>query len=313
MLSFMSLVVQNTGLIILSRIYVHELKGRSTEIVLFSDLWKLAACIVYDARGILRLRRHRLRALAVLAAIYATQTNLLMYALQHINAPLFQTIQQSKTLMTAFLSVHFLNTTITRRQWMSLILLTCGMFLVTCDTLKHDDLFSAKWYGVFATALASLLSAISSVFFEKKLRDDHWSSAKTHSLIDTNLHLAVVSLPFVTFPATKHTWAPIDCVILVVSATSGVGGLLVAWVTQELGSVYKCLATALSIVCGCVCSALFLKFDMNAHNTIGIMLTVVACILYVQFSSSTSGLPSFSAKRRSVFSIASLRRSLTGS
>ena len=98
MYAFLFLVVQNTSLIIFSSAYSHALRGRSADIVLGSDLFKLVVCVL--AMRERRLRITRLRRLTPLAAMYAMQTTLLMYALQYVDAPVFQTIQQSKTLLT---------------------------------------------------------------------------------------------------------------------------------------------------------------------------------------------------------------------
>ena len=146
--------------------------------------------------------------------------------------------------------------------------------------------------GVIATLGSSLLSSIASVFFERTLKGE--GADPIRHLVSTNLHLAIVSLPFVFPPAVSHPWKPIDAPLLLVSAISGIGGLLVAWVTQRSGSVHKCLATALSIVVGVFWSTLFLGFRMSIYNGAGILLTIGACRAY-SLESNSQITPRFSS------------------
>lgn len=275
--AFVLLVVQNTGLIFFSSAFSQKLRGQSANIVLGSDLFKLVVSMCGLRKR--RLRTARLRRLAPLAAMYAVQTTLLMYALQYVDAPVFQTIQQSKTLLTALLSVYVLGSSLSAQRWAALLALTFGMVMVVTDG-RHTT--EARLSGVVATLVASLLSAFASVRFERALRNDNLDKIEpTQHLLDTNYHLALVSLPFVAPPVLLQTGRAIDTPLVITAAISGVGGLLVARVTQQSGSLHKCVATAVSIVIGSILSTIFLDYPMTPKSAAGIVITLVSSIVYV--------------------------------
>uniref|UniRef100_A0A4W3H5Z9 Solute carrier family 35 member A2 n=1 Tax=Callorhinchus milii TaxID=7868 RepID=A0A4W3H5Z9_CALMI len=134
------LVVQNASLILSIR-YVRTLPGDrflSTSAVVIAELLKLTTCglilLLGQSRGNIRewLRflynaliteyRDTLK-LAVPSLIYTLQNNLQYIAISNLPAATFQVTYQLKILTTAIFSVLMLRTSLSRVQWLSLLLL----------------------------------------------------------------------------------------------------------------------------------------------------------------------------------------------
>lgn len=215
---------------------------------------------------------------APIAISYLIQSNLLLFALQNLDAPTFQVIQQSKILITAFLCVYFLHKKIDIRGWISLVTLVFGMILVvtenksTRDYEKSNENYTG---GLLATVLAAFISASASVYFEKIVNHSQ------NNLVRLNVYLGYVSLLLTGFALTLNVhWNFANKEILIISICKGIGGLLVAVITKYLGSVTKCLATAVSIVIGCIVSALYLDVQFTMTSTIGTILSLISCLAY---------------------------------
>lgn len=279
-LSFVCLVIQNTLLILSAKFLAHHIEDQHARIVLFSEAMKLLTCLVaaqclperpsIEVSEILRC--------APPAIAFSIQSNLLIYAMERLDAPVFQVIQQGKTLGTAILSWYILNTAISTGRWASLILLTIGMTFVGIGSVDPDRTKTAtSSSGILATIVASLLSSLASVYFEKILK-------RPKSLIGTNIHLCCVSLPLSAFIFIIDSPVAVilqsNASVLFISTLSGLGGLMVAIVTKYSGSVTKCVATALSITIGTVISIHLLEFRFTWMGFIGTLFSLLACLLY---------------------------------
>jgi UDP-sugar transporter A1/2/3 len=82
--------------------------------------------------------KNRRNSLALLppALIYTVQNNLTYFALTCISASDLQLLSQGKILTTAFFSVLFLGTRLSRIQWIALALLVVGVILAESEPLR---------------------------------------------------------------------------------------------------------------------------------------------------------------------------------
>lgn len=167
--------------------------------------------------------------LSIPALLYTLQNSLQYTAVSNLDATTFQVTYQLKILTTAFFSVTMLHRSLSKRQWISLVLLTSGIAMVQVTPEAFQDfLASAAYYvkgspaeigdaagegadkvvrlltrathgedemnqhvGLVAVIVACMLSGLAGVYFEKVLKG---SSA---SLWVRNIQLSFYSL----FPA----------------------------------------------------------------------------------------------------------------
>lgn len=81
---------------------------------------------------------------SVPAALYTLQNILIFVALGNLEVVSFQVLYQTKLMLTAVLSVHFLGRSLTRRQWIALGMLTLGVVSVE---LSDGDLMKKASSG----------------------------------------------------------------------------------------------------------------------------------------------------------------------
>lgn len=137
--------------------------------------------------------------MAVPAALFTIQNNLLFVALANLDATLFQVSYQLKLLCTALLMVIMLGRELQPLKWASLFLLFVGIVLTQLKPGKdkpesqrsnsHNESFAL---GMAAVGTCSLCSAFAGVYFEKVLK----SSGGGASLLVRNVQLAIYSFAF---------------------------------------------------------------------------------------------------------------------
>ena len=97
--------------------------------------------------------------LSVPSLLYTVQNNLLYYALSHLDAATFQVGYQVKILTTAFFSMFLLGKSLTRLQWISLIILTIGVSLAQLAAHENKQEHENTTAGFIAVLLDSLSSS----------------------------------------------------------------------------------------------------------------------------------------------------------
>ena len=108
--------------------------------------------------------------LSVPSLLYTVQNNLLYYALSHLDAATFQVGYQVKILTTAFFSMFLLGKSLTRLQWISLIILTIGVSLAQLAAHENKQEHENTTAGFIAVLLAACTSGFSGVWFERILK-----------------------------------------------------------------------------------------------------------------------------------------------
>jgi UDP-sugar transporter A1/2/3 len=118
-----------------------------------------------------------------------------------------QVTYQLKILTTAGFSVLLLGKRLTGRQWVSLLLLTCGVALVQVQVpaaAAATELAQSRAVGLLAVLLACFSSGFAGVYYEKLVKE-----SSQPSLVIRNLQLGVFSLLFASVGMLYNDWGPI--------------------------------------------------------------------------------------------------------
>ncbi|XP_063064785.1 UDP-galactose translocator [Engraulis encrasicolus] len=325
-ISLAILVIQNASLILSIR-YVRTLPGDrffATSAVVMAELLKVATClliILFQKRGkltefglflydsIVVQYRDTLK-LAVPSLIYTLQNNLQYVAISNLPAATFQVTYQLKILTTALFSVLMLRKSLSRVQWVSLLLLFAGVAIVQVqqESSRQKESVAAvaadgdggpeQSYGkgLVAVVVSCLSSGFAGVYFEKILKGSSasvWMRNVQLGIFGTALGLlgmwwndgAAVAEKGFLFGYTSMVWG----VIL----NQAFGGLLVAVVVKYADNILKGFATSFSIIISTVLSIYLFGFHVDLLFTAGAGLVIGA--VYMYSLPKTSAVPTLSS------------------
>ncbi|KAL2270553.1 hypothetical protein VTJ83DRAFT_2737 [Remersonia thermophila] len=225
--------------------------------------------------------------LIVPAALYTLQNSLVYVAVSNLDAVTFQVTYQLKILTTVIFSIVLLGRSVTRRQWLALVMLTAGVAAVQVSGLvgSHDGLprmaslsfwaemasSSGACRGLAAVLAASVISGLTCVYFEKLVKD----SLASVSLWTRNVQLSFFSL----FPALfvgvlwqdgaaiqrDGFFVGYDVLVWTTVGLQALGGLVVAVCIAYADNVAKNFAASLSIVVSYVATAVFIGTPMSSQ------------------------------------------------
>lgn len=303
-ISLAVLVVQNASLILSIR-FVRTLPGDrfyATSAVVMAEVLKVLTCLLI----ILLQKRLNVKEtalflfdhivlqykdtlkLAVPSLIYTLQNNLQYVAISNLPAATFQVTYQLKILTTALFSVLMLRKSLSRVQWVSLLLLFAGVAIVQVQQEGNKEstvLGSSQNYmvGLVAVVISCLSSGFAGVYFEKILKG---SSA---SVWMRNVQLGVFGIALgllgmwwndgdaiakkgFFFGYTSMVW----CVIF----NQAFGGLLVAVVVKYADNILKGFATSFSIIVSTVASVYLFGFHVDLMFTAGAGMVIGAVYMY---------------------------------
>lgn len=304
-ISLAVLVVQNASLILSIR-YVRTLPGDhffATSAVVMAEILKVLACLVL----ILIQKRFSVKEtslllldavvfqykdtlkLAVPSLIYTLQNNLQYIAISNLPAATFQVTYQLKILTTALFSVLMLRKSLSRVQWISLLLLFTGVGIVQVqqDQQKEASVLggSSQNYvaGLVAVVVSCLSSGFAGVYFEKILKGSSasvWVRNVQLGVFGTALGLlglwwsegAAVAQRGFLFGYSGLVWA--------VVFNQAFGGLLVAVVVKYADNILKGFATSFSIIISTVVSVYLFGFRVDLLFTVGAGLVIGAVYMY---------------------------------
>ncbi|XP_011471278.1 UDP-galactose translocator isoform X2 [Oryzias latipes] len=316
-ISLAVLVVQNASLILSIR-YVRTLPGErffSTSAVVMAEVLKVCTCLViillqkrFNLKETLHLLlnsivfqyRDTLK-LAIPALIYTLQNNLQYIAISNLPAATFQVTYQLKILTTALFSVLMLKKSLSRVQWISLLLLFAGVAIVQVQQEGNKEASMANqnyMVGVVAVVISCLSSGFAGVYFEKILKGSSasvWIRNVQLGIFGTALGLlglwwndgAAVAERGFLFGYTGMVW----CVIF----NQAFGGLLVAMVVKYADNILKGFATSFSIIVSTVMSIFLFSFHVDLLFTAGAGLVIGAVYMYSLPRSPSSSVSSSSS------------------
>ncbi|XP_041129763.1 UDP-galactose translocator-like [Polyodon spathula] len=314
-ISLAVLVVQNASLILSIR-YTRTLPGErffATTAVVMAELLKVATClllILLQKRGNLKeflvllynsifIQYLDTLKLAVPSLIYTLQNNLQYVAISNLPAATFQVTYQLKILTTAIFSVMMLHKSLSRLQWISLLLLFAGVAIVQVEqeggrkeaSVKNDNQSYTK--GLAAVIVSCLSSGFAGVYFEKILKGSSasvWMRNIQLGIFGGVLGLlgmwwndgAAIGEKGFFFGYTPLVWGVIF--------NQAFGGLLVAVVVKYADNILKGFATSFSIIVSTVTSVYLFGFHVDLLFALGAGLVIGAVYMY-SLPKGASGLP----------------------
>ncbi|XP_026223137.1 UDP-galactose translocator isoform X1 [Anabas testudineus] len=332
-ISLAVLVVQNASLILSIR-YVRTLPGDrffTTSAVVMAEVLKVLTClliillqkrlnvketvlllldsIVFQYKDTLKL--------AVPSLIYTLQNNLQYIAISNLPAATFQVTYQLKILTTALFSVLMLRKSLSRVQWISLVLLFAGVAIVQVqqegnkEASVSDSSSQNYMVGLVAVVISCLSSGFAGVYFEKILKGSSasvWIRNVQLGIFGTVLGLlgmwwndgAAIAERGFLFGYTDMVW----CVIF----NQAFGGLLVAMVVKYADNILKGFATSFSIIVSTVTSIYLFGFHVDLLFTAGAGLVIGAVYMYSLPKAPGGGSSSPSSSSASSASSASQRK-----
>ncbi|XP_043102316.1 UDP-galactose translocator [Puntigrus tetrazona] len=304
-ISLAILVVQNASLILSIR-YVRTLPGDhfyTTSAVVMAEVLKVFTCLVitliqkrgnvksfvsllYDSIVVQYLDTLKL---AVPSLIYTLQNNLQYVAISNLPAATFQVTYQLKILTTALFSVLMLRKSLSKMQWISLVLLFSGVAIVQVEQEggKQKEAVTSTNQNYFKGLVSVIISCLSSgfagVYFEKILKGSSasvWMRNIQLGIFGTVLGLlgmwwndgAAIAEKGFLFGYTPMVWGVIF--------NQAFGGLLVAVVVKYADNILKGFATSFSIIVSTITSVYLFGFHVDLVFTLGAGLVIGAVYMY---------------------------------
>nr|XP_061841452.1 UDP-galactose translocator-like isoform X2 [Nerophis lumbriciformis] len=301
-ISLALLVVQNSVLILSIR-YVRTIPGErffATSAVVMAEVLKVLACLlIILLQGRLNVKKmaallvdaiffqyRDMLKLAVPSLIYTLQNNLQYVAISNLPAATFQVTYQLKILTTALFSVLMLRKSLTRVQWLALLLLFVGVAIVQVQQDGNKEAAHADQnytIGLIAVVISCLSSGFAGVYFERILKGSApsvWVRNVQLGIFGMSLGMlglwwndgAAVSRRGFLSGYTPMVWGVIF--------NQAFGGLLVAVVVKYADNILKGFATSLSIIISTVLSVYLFAFNVDLMFTAGGGLVISAVYMY---------------------------------
>ncbi|XP_060679251.1 UDP-galactose translocator isoform X2 [Hemiscyllium ocellatum] len=298
------LVIQNASVILCIR-YVRTVPGNkffSTSAVVMVELFKLGTCLVlilgqkrgnlkefaiYLYKGLIVEYMDVLK-MAVPSLIYTLQNNLQYIAISNLPVATFQVMYQFKILTTAVFSVLMLKKSLSRLQWVSLVILFTGIAIVQVTQEEGRggrDRAPGQNYlvGLLAVLVSCVSSGFAGVYFEKILKGTSasiWLRNVQLGIFGTLLGLAALWGKDGPAIAEKGFFFAYTPMVWSVVLNQAVGGLLVAMVVKYADNILKGFAASLSIVISTVASVHIFGFHVDLFFALGASLVIGAVYLY---------------------------------
>ncbi|CAL8369860.1 unnamed protein product [Lota lota] len=320
-ISLAVLVVQNASLILSIR-YVRTLPGDrffATSAVVMAEVLKLITClfiILVQKRGNVKemavflydsivVQYPDTLKLAVPSLIYTLQNNLQYVAISNLPAATFQVTYQLKILTTALFSVLMLRRTLSKLQWLSLLLLFTGVAIVQVQQEGKKESVSDSsnqnyWVGLVAVVISCLSSGFAGVYFEKILKGSSasvWVRNVQLGVFGTALGMLGMWWKDGEAVAEKGFLFGYTATVYGVIFNQAFGGLLVAVVVKYADNILKGFATSFSIIVSTVTSVYLFGFHVDLVFSVGAALVMGAVYMYSlpkagSLSSASPPLPS---------------------
>ncbi|GAO14653.1 hypothetical protein UVI_02008990 [Ustilaginoidea virens] len=224
------------------------------------------------------------------AALYTVQ-NLLQYvAVGNLDPVHFQVLYQVKIIITAVFSVMLLRRQLGSKGWVSLVLLTCGVCIVSLPSSERDmppaEPMMNFSVGLPAVLISATVSGLAGVYFEKLLKE----SSTNATLWVRNVQLSFYSLIAAFLGGCIYQdgagiwehgfFEGYNAVVWTAVLLQAAGGLLASLVIRDADNIVKNFATSISIVISFIVSVFIFDFPVNATFLTGTSLVLLATYIY---------------------------------
>jgi len=222
--------------------------------------------------------------MAVPAALFTLQKNLLYIALTNLDACVYQVTYSAKLLTTAVFSYLILGRVFSFWQQAGLGLLMVGVALVQlsqgAEMRKPNG--EHPLVGIAAICVACVTSGFASVYFEYWLKksQDFWVKQAQLSFFASIIALTAVVTEDWDAVKARGFYQGWDYIVCLTVACEAGGGIIVAVVIKYADSVAKNFATALALIATTTMSWLFWEFHVSVTFVVGAALTLLATHVY---------------------------------
>ncbi|CAK8688764.1 unnamed protein product [Clavelina lepadiformis] len=304
-ISLICLIIQNATLILTMR-YARTREGNrffATTAVVASETLKLITClliILFQCKGnvvtwagflyesIIKQPGDTLK-LAIPSLIYMIQNNLLYVAVSNLPAAVFQVTYQLKIITTALFSVGMLGKSLSRLQWVSMVILFTGVAIVQVQTQASNketvstSIEQNAAMGLVAVVVSCVSSGFAGVYFEKILK------GSKGSVWLRNIQLGMFGVLSGLFGVWSKDGSDVfakgffygyDPLVWVIICNQAFGGLLVAVVIKYADNILKGFATSVSIIVSTVAAVFLFHFHVTLLFVIGAALVISAVYIY---------------------------------
>ncbi|GMR48102.1 hypothetical protein PMAYCL1PPCAC_18297 [Pristionchus mayeri] len=229
------------------------------------------------------------------AMIYVVQNNLFYIAASNLEAATFMIFSQLKIFTTALFSIFILGRSLSGTQWTALLVLFLGVSLVQIDSSSASKKSDSEnpLIGLVAVAVASVLSGLAGVYFEKILKGKV-------SLWMRNIQLALFALPssLVSVYAQDGQFVlehgllyGFDGVVWLTAFWYGIGGLSVAVCIKYADNIAKNFATSVAIILSTIGSVFLFSFSPSLIFVCGATLAISSIFMYSSSNSFLNHIP----------------------
>lgn len=314
-LSFIMLVVQNTALGIVSK-YSRLVKGPKYQpgtAILMVEMLKFLLCflVVWKVKGgkmgaAVRALRvevfadvEGIKKMTVLAALYAMQNIVALFAYDYVDVATYQIVYQLKIITTAMFMIVLLNRRFSAVQWCAMIALMIGVAVCSYSRLpspsanavkKEKASDSARFIGVSIVFGLAINSGLAAAYFERVMKS-HKSNASAQTIDPLwvrNLQLSAVSVVWTLMNVMRNMpeiWTNglfygFHAMAWGVVFLQAVGGLTIAAVVRYSDNVVKNFGTSFSLIFSCIISNYMFDESATFMFYIGVILVVVAVFVY---------------------------------
>jgi UDP-galactose transporter len=207
-LALIVLTIQNTALVLVTKFSYRQtaLPYVASTVIASAELIKLLLCCVLlvacdghrATRDALREVPSNATHLAVPSVLYVIQNNLLFEGVRLLSPTTYIVCSQSKILTSAICSALFLGKRITRKKYLALLVLVCGMVMVQSEEGRGQNVrldrarTGETLRGIAAVFTAAFTSGFAGAYLEKMYKE---YGSKNRSVWFCNAQLACFSLP----------------------------------------------------------------------------------------------------------------------
>jgi len=217
-------------------------------------------------------------------------------ALTYLDAATFQVTYQFKIVTAAVLMYFIMNKKLSVQQWVSVLVLTCGVAIVNLEKVDPVSVTATKssdtshlnyTMGLAAIIAACFCSGFAGVYFEKLLKGSGVKSEASLWMKNFQMYFFSTPLAFVLllfkegnevfskgffYGYTNSVWFTLGFQVL--------GGLVVSLVVKYTDNIIKNFATAISILMAAVGSHLIFGTKIGSFFVVGLLLVITSTYTY---------------------------------
>lgn len=269
----------------------------STTAVLSSEVLKVTGCLavvgckrgtaspVYLYEQLIKKPRGFLL-MAFPAFLYVLINNLSFFAMERLDAALFQVTFQGKMLSTAICSMLILGRKFSKQQWLALLILAVGVCIAQDQKQSAKvghALRSETALGVIAIVVADLLIGLAGVYTEKLLKApdaDLWIQNLQMGLWSILIALVSVFAKDREKVEMEGFFSGYTSIVWITVLLRAGMGILVSMVMKFADTIAKNFSVAVSMLLSTVVSIPLFGFQPSAFFILGSVLVFLSVIMY---------------------------------